>query len=174
VFQSSLRFAAVPPSNYADYSHRLTAGELCLHGNKIVIIVVRPHRSTVCTGGVVWCVGWSVCYDCEPCKNGCTDQDAVWGVDLRGPKNHVLDRGPDPHARRGDFEGEHAGYAWTCPSIDILKTTRQGAELLQYGYRLGVLGRVHIGTTWQIRLNHLCVAAMRPYVKLLWQLVIKI
>jgi len=26
---------------------------------------------------------------------------------------------------------------------------------------------VHIGATWQIRLNRLCVAAMQPYLKLL-------
>jgi len=26
---------------------------------------------------------------------------------------------------------------------------------------------VHIGATWRIRLNRLCMAAMRPYVKLL-------
>jgi len=31
---------------------------------------------------------------------------------------------------------------------------------------------VHIGATWQIRLNRPCVMAMRPYVKLLWPLVI--
>ena len=30
----------------------------------------------------------------------------------------------------------------------------------------------HIGATWQIRLNHLSVVAMRSYVKLLWQLVV--
>jgi len=30
---------------------------------------------------------------------------------------------------------------------------------------------VHIGDTWQIRLNHLCVAVMRRFVKLLWPLV---
>jgi len=33
---------------------------------------------------------------------------------------------------------------------------------------------VYIGATWQIRLNRPCVAAMRPYVKLLWPLVIVI
>jgi len=31
-----------------------------------------------------------------------------------------------------------------------------------------------IGATWQIRLNHLCVAAMRPYVKWLWPLYVVI
>jgi len=31
---------------------------------------------------------------------------------------------------------------------------------------------VHIGATWWMRLNRPCAAAMRPYVKLLWPLVI--
>jgi len=31
---------------------------------------------------------------------------------------------------------------------------------------------VHTGATWPIRLNRPCAAAMRPYVKLLWPLVI--
>jgi len=35
-----------------------------------------------------------------------------------------------------------------------------------------MLMAVYIGTTWQIRLNHPCAAAMRPYVKLLWSHVI--
>ena len=31
-------------------------------------------------------VGLSVCHDREPCKNGGTDRDAVWVVNLGGPK----------------------------------------------------------------------------------------
>jgi len=31
--------------------------------------------------------------------------------------------------------------------------------------------RVHIGTTWRIRLNRPCASAMRSYVNLLWPLV---
>jgi len=38
--------------------------------------------------------------------------------------------------------------------------------------RKHVLDLVHIGVTWWIRLNRPCAAAMRPYVKLLWPLVI--
>jgi len=30
-------------------------------------------------------VGLSVCHDCEPCKNGWSDRDAVWVVDSGGP-----------------------------------------------------------------------------------------
>jgi len=40
--------------------------------------------------------------DHEPYKNGRTDQDAVWITDSDEPKNHVLDRHPDPHAQ-GQF-----------------------------------------------------------------------
>jgi len=36
----------------------------------------------------------------------------------------------------------------------------------------GVLDGVHIGATWRIRLNRPCAPAMRPYVKLLWPLVL--
>ena len=36
------------------------------------------------------------------------------------------------------------------------------------------LNEVHIGATWRIRLNPPCAAAMRPYVKLLWPLVLNI
>jgi len=42
----------------------------------------------------------------------------------------------------------------------------------QVGPRKHVLDGVHIGATWQIRLNRPCTATMRPFVKLLWPLVI--
>jgi len=31
-------------------------------------------------------VAWSVCHDREPCKSDWTDCDAIWDVDLGGPK----------------------------------------------------------------------------------------
>ena len=37
---------------------------------------------------------------------------------------------------------------------------------------MGSKSTVHIGATWQIRLNRPCAAAMRHYVKLLWPLVL--
>ena len=30
-------------------------------------------------------VAWSVCHDREPCENGWTDRDVVWGMDSGGP-----------------------------------------------------------------------------------------
>ena len=50
-----------------------------------------------------------------------------------------------------------------------------GAEPVLYtDVDLGVLDGMHsdIGTTWRVPLNRPFVVAMRPYVKLLWQLVI--
>jgi len=38
----------------------------------------------------------SVCHTSEPCKNGCTDRDAVWAEDLGGPKEPCIRWGPDP------------------------------------------------------------------------------
>jgi len=49
--------------------------------------------------------GLSVCHTSEPCKNGCTNRDAVWVEDSGGPRNHVLDGGPDSAMGRGNFEG---------------------------------------------------------------------
>jgi len=40
----------------------------------------------IVTDGVAWSVCRSVCHDREPCKNGWTDQDAVWYAESTGPK----------------------------------------------------------------------------------------
>jgi len=91
-----------------------------------------------------------------------------------GPKNHVLDRFQIP-TLRGHFDGEKgacSGHAWPCSAIDVLKATQRGAEPVRCGCRLGRTRRGHIGETRRRRLNRPCAAAMRPYVKLLWPLVI--
>jgi len=59
-----------------------------------------------------------------------------------------------------------SGHARTCPVVDIVKATQQGAGPVRCGCRLGCTRWGHIGITWRIRLNRLCAAAMRPYVKL--------
>jgi len=51
------------------------------------------QMQTTATGVLTFCA-MSVGHTHEPCKNGCTDRDAIWGVDSDGPKNHVL--GGDP------------------------------------------------------------------------------
>ena len=65
----------------------------------------RPHRSTAyidaaycyrSSSVVCRSVCLSVCHTGEPCKNGCTDRDAVWLEDLRGPREPCIRWGPDP------------------------------------------------------------------------------
>jgi len=46
----------------------------------------------------------SVCHDCEPCKTAEPIEMSVWMWTWVGRRNHVLE---DPHARRGNFEGEN-------------------------------------------------------------------
>jgi len=40
----------------------------------------------IVTDRVVWSVSLSVCSNPETCNNGWTDRDAIWDVDLSGPK----------------------------------------------------------------------------------------
>jgi len=44
----------------------------------------------IVTERVAWSVGLSVCPTSEPCKNGCTDRDAVWVQDSSGPKEPCI------------------------------------------------------------------------------------
>jgi len=64
----------------------------------------------IVTDGVAWSVGPSVCHDPEPCKNGWTDRGAIWSVESGASKELRIRRGPDPHVRRGNFEGEGAAH----------------------------------------------------------------
>ena len=64
----------------------------------------------------------SVCHTSQPCKDGCTDRDAVWVLGSDGPRNHVLDGGPavlSDFAVATNFETEFAvagfvGYNFGC------------------------------------------------------------
>ena len=57
------------------------------------------------------------------------------------------------------------GFLYTLLASNI------GTILDKYFAQYWLYG-VHIGATWRIRLNRPCAAAMRPYVKLLWPLVV--
>ena len=61
------------------------------HHPKHFPIITRPHaaqarRGLQSTDRVAWSVTQSVCNDREPCKNGWTNRDAIYGVDSGGPK----------------------------------------------------------------------------------------
>jgi len=40
--------------------------------------------------GVAWPFCRSVCHHLEPWENSWIDRDALWSVDLVGPRNHAL------------------------------------------------------------------------------------
>ena len=56
--------------------------------------------------------------------------------------------------------------------VDILEATQQGQQQYGAAVNLGVLDGMHIGATWQIKLNSPSAVAMQPSVKLFWPLVI--
>jgi len=108
----------------------------------------------------------------EPCKNGWTDRDALWVVDSCGPKEPLLDGVRIHPMRRGNFEREKGR------PIVTYRDSLSWAELnempfgmwTRVGPRKHVFDGLHIGTTWQIRLNRPCAVAMQSYVELLWPL----
>jgi len=69
------------------------------------IAVLLTSMRPVVTDRVAWSVGLSLGHTSEPCKNGCTDQDAVWVGDSGGPKEPCIRWGADPPMGRGNFEG---------------------------------------------------------------------
>jgi len=115
--------------------------------------IVRDH--------VAWSVGLSVCRSVtlvSPAKTA-GPIEMPFGLRIRVcPRNHVLDGGPDPPMERGNFEGKgHAGRPvtprgckWAHPPL-----------ALWWHYRPR-------GTSEFV----ITRGAMRPFVKLLWPLVI--
>ena len=74
----------------------------------------------IVTDRVAWPVGRSVCRSVyrtnEPCKNGCTDRDAVWVVARMSRRNHVLDGGSEvlrDVAMATNF-GTNIAINWLC------------------------------------------------------------
>jgi len=51
-------------------------------------------------------VGLSVCYNCEPCKNGWTDWHVVWDDEWCGLSVPRITRGFRSPYAKGNFEGE--------------------------------------------------------------------
>jgi len=70
-------------------------------------ITCLVHHSTTYVDAA-YCYGQSsmVCHDREPYKNRRTDQDAVWLWTQVGPRNHILDWGPDPQCKRAILRGK--------------------------------------------------------------------
>ena len=78
-----------------------------------------------------------------------------------------------------NFEGGEEGAAhYKVKGLSALSCAKTAESIdvpfgmwTRVGARKHVLDGLHIGANWRIRLNRLCAAAMRPYVKLLSPLV---
>jgi len=125
----------------------------------------------------------------EHCKNSLTYRDAVWVTDSGGSNEACIRCDPDPQCKRAIIRGKdmlgqaRQQSAMSCTKMAELIDlsfdlwTRVGWRKHKFNHirqvvpvwRNGSLGG-HICSTWRIRLN--AVAAVRPYVKLLWPLVI--
>jgi len=64
---------------------------------------------------------------------------------------------------KGHFDGKNGPF----PAVNIFTATQQLAALVHGDAKWGVLDGVHTVATWQIRLNHPCVAVTWPYAKIL-------
>jgi len=69
-----------------------------------------------------------------------------------------------------DSTGWVFGVKQSKENLAEIKCLRVVAMAINFGIKIAIYG-VHIGATWRTRWNRPCVAAMRPYVKLLRPLV---
>ena len=77
---------------------------------------------------------------------------------------------------RGNLSGKDmSGHARQHSVVSCVRSTEpiemQFGLWTLVGRRKHVLHDGHIDTTWRVQLNHPCVMAMWPYIKLLWPLV---
>jgi len=120
----------------------------------------------------------SVCHTSEPCKNGCTDRDAVWVKDSGGPKEPCIRWGSRSSSRERAILREKERYIVKHRDTAVSCAKTAEPTEMPYGLRAWVGPRKHV---WRCRLalsgeyhwlNRPCAAPMQPVVKLLCQLVI--
>jgi len=89
-----------------------------------------------------------------------------WVVDLAEPEDHVLDGVQIPHVKGQFLKGKGAAHCKVYrPSAASCAKTTESIKMpfgvwTPVGQRKHMLDGVHIGTTWRMRLNHPCAAAM--------------
>jgi len=117
-------------------------------------IVFRPHRSTsqmrpIAADGVAWSVSLSVGLNCKPCNNGWSGPiKMLFGLSTRmGIGNHVLD------VKRTTLRVKR-GRPRTCPVVDILRMTLEGAALVQ-SHQYGADADWGVSTRWGTHWCHL-------------------
>jgi len=124
----------------------------------------------------------SVCHDSEPYTKTPLNRSTcrfVWMLTRVGSRDHVSEGVWIPNAKGQLWGGKGQPIVMYRDLLPwaVQKGLNRSRCRLRYAYGLGwaqgsiVLDGVHIGATRRTRLNRLCAAAMRPFVKLLWPLV---
>jgi len=119
--------------------------------------------SRIATDGLAWYICWLVGLSQSwAVQNGWTSWDAIWMWTLVGPRNHVLDRGPIPPMRRGNF-GENI----ICMANNWLK--EQGQQFYTWNPSFGEMpDQVHFSCTCR----KLCWKVTEYDVHTLWLLIV--
>jgi len=110
-----LGWSACPHGCWSDAASLLTRwGGLCNKSiNQLLNHIAVLWESTYTDAAYCYqckVVRRSVCHDCQHCKNGWTNRDAIWVVDTAEPKNHVLDGDPDPPDQRDNSAAKEAAH----------------------------------------------------------------
>jgi len=131
---------------------------------------VRP----IVTDRVAWSVGLSVCHTSEQPQSPAKTAEAIqllFGFRTRvGPRNHVLDGGPDP-PWEGTILADRGTHCkvWGLSAVSCAKTAepinlpfglwtrmgrrRKNSMVFARCCQCALIGR-HVAATWRIRLNH--------------------
>jgi len=86
------------------------------------LVIIRPHCSTTYVDAAYHCrpssvVCRSVWHTSKPCKNSCTDRDAVWVEDSGGPKKPCIRWGSRSSHGKGQFRGGNGRPLWSIVTL---------------------------------------------------------
>ena len=119
------------------------------------------------------------------CKDGWTARDGIWVVGSDSPKESWVRWGSRSPYGMGKFLGKEETVVKYRNFLPWAVHKRLNRSACRFGCGLGWAEGITssiifvrwrqcalMGATWRIRLNRLAAVAMRPYVKLLWPLVL--
>jgi len=111
----------------------------------------------IATDGVAW-------YDYQNCKNGWTDRDAVWVVDMGVPEKSRIRWGSRSALFRDNFEGKAGGPSFVhcmgLPTVSCVQKRLNRSRCHRWAQVSIIRWRWHVGATWRTLLNRPCAAAI--------------
>jgi len=112
----------------------------------------------IVTDRVPWFVGLSVCgsvrHISELCKNDWTNRDGVWVEDSDGPRNRVLDEGPDSpwKGARAILRGHGAAHCKVharetrlkCDFLSSIQEIKEKPNVVKISARINTIQNINI------------------------------